>query len=698
MNITGFCLAMAGALFSTCALAEDPLALLPASATLLKGSSLDFHAQMGNGGKDLTNHVQKWTSSNPAAATIDASGHMAAIDIGTTTITATLGHLQASALVTVDAVSAANFVVQPADTIVNAVIAPAVKVVVLDNNGLVLPGLTVAIGIAPNLLNPPGVLSGTLTRVTDAAGAVTFSDLKLNYNGPYRLQAVVATPTGPFLSTSAWFNEVPVDPCLASVSGEEAFCKLPGALQAVCLDSDRDGFSDPWEAAGGIDFNGDGVVDASEKVLTNVDPFFPDGTVNPHPSADPYVKDVFVLYDWMELPDQLTNGGPTPCTVNPLPSGPPNFLNLFYPFHSDQIAFDQHCISGVAKGHSDAPDPAALKMVIDAYAAHNIRLHLVKGHALPHTNVISYGTPKPECISDLSTQTFSGSHAADFYALKAANFNVSYNGQSFTFAQLAPFMHYAVFGHRHTCDSTADCAKAACLNPDTGRNPLFNETGIAEQPGNDFILSQGGFRDRNISPPSLAQGGTFMHELGHNLGLNHGGPLFSAGNATVVDQVKLNYKPNYLSVMNYNHQILGVSSADPNCAPGDYVCKITPVKTRLDYSSFTPGVTPNALDENNGTEANGINLGNNDIGYAWCSGVQTPIPGTGPVDFNCNGIRTETWCASGCDITPGIELNKDPAGGGMIPNGTPASGDILQPFEDWPNLVFAFQCQPTFND
>ena len=78
--------------------------------------------------------------------------------------------------------------------------------------------------------------------------------------------------------------------------------------------------------------------------------------------------------------------------------------------------------------------------------------------------------------------------------------------------------------------------------------------------------------------------------------------------------------------------------------------------------------------------------------------MSTPIPGSGPVDFNCNGIRTETWCAVGCDITPGLELNKDPAGRGQIPNGTPGSGDVLRPFEDWPNLQFGFQCSLGFSD
>ena len=565
---------------------DSPLALSPASSKVLPPQTIDFQALIGPAAKNITAQVQTWSSSNPAVASISSTGRLTALAPGTTTITAGIGALRATAQVTV------------------------------------------------------------------------------------------------------------LDLCLMSLPGNEAACKTP---TGQCKDSDGDGLSNAWELAGGIDFNGDGVVDESEKVLTNVDPVFPDGTPNLHPSAEPNVKDVFLLYDWMELPDQLTNGQPTACTVNPLPSGPPNFLNIFYPYHSDQCAFDQHCVNGFCRGHSDAPDPVALKMVIDAFAAHDIRLHLVKGHALPHSNVISFGPPLAACIADSSTLTFSGGQAVDFYQLKAANFNASYNGQSFTFAQLTPFMHYTIFGHRHSCDSTKDCAQAACINPDTGRNSLFNETGVAEQPGNDIIVTEGGFRDRLLEPLTLAQGGTFMHELGHNLGLNHGGPLFVAGQHTDFNQVKLNYKPNYLSVMNYNHQSLGISTASSNCAADDYVCKITPVNVRLDYSSFVNGLAPNTLDESAGNESAGINAGS-DIGYTWCSGVQTPIPGSGPADFNCNGNRTETWCASGCDITPGLELNKDPAGGGQIPDGTPDSGDVLQPFEDWPNLVFTFQCQPNFND
>ena len=72
-----------------------------------------------------------------------------------------------------------------------------------------------------------------------------------------------------------------------------------------------------------------------------------------------------------------------------------------------------------------------------------------------------------------------------------------------------------------------------------------------------------------------------MHELGHNLGLEHGG------------RDDGNYKPNYLSVMNYLYEG-GIPRAD---SIGSNVAD--PALTYLDYSEQalpTGGNTSGALD------------------------------------------------------------------------------------------------------
>jgi hypothetical protein len=536
----------------------------------------------------------------------------------------------------------------------------------------------------------------TNASISKAQGAGTLMNAALSCAPAQRAGCFVS-----FCGATRACKQVDRSSCSLPIAGRpqgslesEAACNQPNECHVV--DSDGDGLAEAWEKSGGVDFNCDGDLTPDEMVLTDVDPVFPDGTLNPHPSADPSVKDVFVKYDWMELPDQLSNGQPVACTLNKL--APP--YNLFLSRHSDACAFDQACLAPqgsaascdsssdgcTCKGHTDEPSPAALKMVIDAFAARGFRLHLVKGQALAHANVTYFGVAPSACTDEFSTQNFSGTQVVNFLQVKAANLHADYNGQHFDEAHLFPIFHYALFAHRHTCDSINDCNNTLC-DPAI---PLFNETGRSEIAGNDMIISLGGHFDRDGSYlPDLAQAGTFMHELGHNLGLLHGGPAFVNGVPADPLQVPLNFKPNYISVMNYDFQTRGISSADPNCTPDDTLCRITPVTTRLDYSSFCPAgqiicdsslqTIPNSLDESNGREAAGINIGNNDISYTW-SPLQTPIPATGPVDFDGNGNATDTWCPFGCTFTA-IDLNNDGDG-----------KDVLLPFEDWLNLDLQFQC------
>jgi hypothetical protein len=94
------------------------------------------------------------------------------------------------------------------------------------------------------------------------------------------------------------------------------------------------------------------------------------------------------------------------------------------------------------------------------------------------------------------------------------------------------YFHYTLMGHYY--------------------NPVFGSSGFAELNGYRLAVTLG------CSFASVdAVANTIMHEVGHNLGLHHGG--FEA----------LNNKPNYNSVMNYNYQFSGV---DNNCTPpGDNV-------------------------------------------------------------------------------------------------------------------------------
>ncbi|MBN8226580.1 hypothetical protein JYK02_03555 [Corallococcus macrosporus] len=88
----------------------------------------------------------------------------------------------------------------------------------------------------------------------------------------------------------------------------------------------------------------------------------------------------------------------------------------------------------------------------------------------------------------------------------------------------APFFHYALFANTYGTTSSSGLSR-----------------GI---PGHDLIVTLGGWSTPGGT--ELQQAGTLMHELGHNIGLRHGG------------NDDANYKPNYLSVMNYEYQTFGL--------------------------------------------------------------------------------------------------------------------------------------------
>ena len=172
---------------------------------------------------------------------------------------------------------------------------------------------------------------------------------------------------------------------------------------------------------------------------------------------------------------------------------------------------------------------------------------------------------------------------------------------------------------------------------------LDGTSGISRGIGaSDFMVSLGSWN--NKTGTVAQQAGTLMHELGHNLNLQHGG----------TDGV--NYKPDYLSVMNYLFQMTGLVV---NGAQGT-----------LDYSRFAlPSLNEAALNE-----TVGLNGGAAAATYGtsfFCQGAAAStlvLNGNNAIDWNCNGNATEANVAT--------DINED---------GTKTT---LTSFNDWPNLVY----------
>lgn len=233
------------------------------------------------------------------------------------------------------------------------------------------------------------------------------------------------------------------------------------------------------------------------------------------------------------------------------------------PDHKDIFIEIDYMVLGGPGGHSDGPKPGVVADVTAAFAAipisnpdgiNGINLHVDVDDVLPHTNVCGFGN-------------------GCFDATKSTNFDPNRKTS----------YHYSIWGHRHTSGSSS--------------------SGIAEVQGNDFMVTLGAWTNQGTR---LQQAGTFMHELGHNLNLIHGGSQSGGGS---------NFKPHYLSVMNYFYQVTGMS-------PGNVI--------RYSYEDLG-NLNENALRES------GIPAAPFDLKHFCPGGGVSTAPG-GPRDWNCNGI------------------------------------------------------------
>jgi len=634
------------------ALAATKLAISPANPKQLKNSTFTFTATINGKVVDTA----KWSSSNPAIATISGrtgSATATLLNPGTTTITAVHGGQTATTLLSVTTAAAPVFTNQPSNTYVGAIIdgGTGVKVQLLDNLSDPLPSQAVTVSIGTNP-SGNGTLTGTLTQTTDATGIATFGDLRIDWLGQgYTLLASASLSSGPVSGASTPFDELRVG----------GVCLGPNpACSSGCPDSDGDGLNDAWELAGGIDMNGDGVIDAQHDFLL--------------PGSDPYKPDVYVRYDYM-LPDPTSIGGA--CQTVADCGGPANNMT---------------CAANVCTNDAHDPDvlaPGWDQKLINAYADHGVNLHIVRGRALPHSKVVSWRTPVAACEGADVAPGMLGAYAVNYFDLKndtLAQFSTPVQGG------MKQTYHFSMFGHYSGCDydpSGTHCAQ--CPASTKSGQPQPGQSGMAELPGNDSIVSLGHvltdahkFNNPSLIPQVLL-GGTFMHELGHNFGLLHGGD----------DGVT--FKPNFLSVLNYNYQFTGILVSD--APPVDAVAGPTPdpALTRLDYSNqrlktldeFFDGATHFGLDEASGLNCpciapycSGLATSNDVVIYS-NQGLTGSAYGScsGAIDWDGNGDVT------GTNLQVDLNASDHPA---LVPFYTQLSGGQ----QEWGSFQYGFQCTP----
>jgi hypothetical protein len=181
------------------------------------------------------------------------------------------------------------------------------------------------------------------------------------------------------------------------------------------------------------------------------------------------------------------------------------------------------------------------------------------------------------------------------------------------------------------------------INGEYGISGVSRNFGNFRNGASDFMVSLGHPGWYNTPTAALfkwTQAGTFVHELGHNLGFMHGGGDF------------ITYKPNHLSLMSYAYQTDGI----PITVPGQGLYYL------YDYARFAG---PN-LNESSINEARGmgqiLNHEGTIYGARWWvtdsgrKGVET-FDATSNVDWNDNGV-----------IQSGVRMNLNRGGDDKIGN------------------------------
>jgi uncharacterized delta-60 repeat protein len=372
-----------------------------------------------------------------------------------------------------------------------------------------------------------------------------------------------------------------------AVSGETLLIGAPGdnsskgaAYIYETLDSDGDGIPDAWET-NGITVGADGNVVGIGNLVGQ-------GTFIDLKAmgADPMHKDIFVHADWMHAASGSSTFKPSVKTMKVVTA-----------------AFARAPVSN--------PDGRiGINLHVDLGADREMR---------PGQNwgSLSRAGEEPYVATLGSFTSDGGNPPVQIYNWSAFD---GIKADYFTPSRRRAVFHYALF-----CNNYDGAKRSGGLS--------------REVPSGDILVAMG-----QLSGATVMQvGGTFMHELGHNLGLLHGG------------DEETNFKPNYLSIMNYTFQLEGlVRSKDEQHI--------------MDYSRRTlPILNESSLDEN-------VGIGEPAFYTFWVKPELNPgdfyyrLFQNGALDWNLDGVQNVAPVS--VDIT------------------TDGNETLVTGFEDWSALRF----------
>jgi hypothetical protein len=239
------------------------------------------------------------------------------------------------------------------------------------------------------------------------------------------------------------------------------------------------------------------------------------------------------------------------------------------PLHKDVFIYLDYYTIPYSAGLTQVTDAFASAPISNPDGTTGINLHIVMGNQIAAADQVANIIGPPSDWSVVDT-------------IKNKYFPARY----------APIMHYVLFANQYGSGTSSGISRGT--------------------PSHDLLVTLGTWPTPYGT--QLQQAGTIMHELGHNLGLQHGG-----------NEGK-NNKPNYLSVMSYRYQVVGLFKDG--------------VDGVLDYSRLLLGtVTENALVENNGMPPVAPTTAAM-LSHYGAKFVPGLVKGTvnGPLDFNNNGV------------------------------------------------------------